>query len=263
MGHRPLGLLNLSNVTPRHARIPDMTANLEAAPSAPPVRRKRNPRGSLNREVIVSEAFRLCADESLDELSMPKLAKRLGVGVTSLYWYFHTKEELLQAMLEQVAHEFLHALPDDDDLPWDEHLRRYFTAMRRIFLTNDVICDFLVMRTDVSIVNTGQFFIDRMDREVGVLLAAGFTPELATHAYQAMSVYTTGSVQKVRLSQLRGTPPEAKMFPIDDPGAMEQIAERYPDLHVTAHYWHASYSTEVDYQAGLDLLLSGLRAHLR
>jgi len=239
-----------------------MTANPEAAPVAAPVRRKRNPRGSLNPQVILAEAFRLCRDESLDELSMPKLARRLGVGVTSLYWYFHTKEELLQAMLEQVAHEFLHALPDADGLPWDEHFRRYFSQMRRIFLTNDVICDFLVMRTDVSIVNTGLFFVERLNREIGVLLDAGFAPDVATRGYQAMSVYTTGSVQKVRHMQLRGGHLEAKMFPVHDDELMRQIAEAYPNLQVTADYWHATYSTTIDYEAGLDFIIDGMRTHL-
>jgi AcrR family transcriptional regulator len=262
MGARPLGLLNLPNVTSGHARIPHMTTDAEAVPVAAPVRRKRNPRGSLNAEVILAEAFRLCRDESLDELSMPKLAKRLGVGVTSLYWYFHTKDELLQAMLEQVAHEFLEAMPGGDDLPWDEHFRRYFSQMRRIFLTNDVICDFLVMRTDVSIVNTGQFFVALLNREVGVLLEAGFAPDIATRGYQAMSVYTTGTVQKVRLMQLRGGSPEAKMFPVHDDALMHEIATSYPNLQATADYWHATYSTTVDYEAGLNLIIDGLRTHL-
>ncbi|MFA7322752.1 MAG: TetR/AcrR family transcriptional regulator [Candidatus Nanopelagicales bacterium] len=240
-----------------------MTADPEAVPLQAPAPRKRNPRGSLNPEVILAEAFRLCREETLDELSMPKLARRLGVGVTSLYWYFHTKEELLQVMLEQVAHEFLHALPDYDSLPWDEHFRRYFTQMRRIFLANEVICDFLVMRTHMSIMNPGQFFIERLNREVGVLLDAGFAPDIATRGYQAMSVYTTGSVQKIRQLQIRGENTEGKMFPIDDMETMQSIADKYPNLQLTAPYWHRTYSTNIDYEVGLNLIIDGLRTHLK
>ena len=134
-----------------------MMSNPQAIPLEVPARRKRNPRGSLNKEVILAEAFKLCREENLDELSMPKLAKRLGVGVTSLYWYFHTKDELLQTMLAQVADEFLQGLPDHAGLPWDEHFRRYFTDMRRIFLANDVISDFLVMYTHVSMIAPGGY----------------------------------------------------------------------------------------------------------
>ena len=120
-------------------------ASMSAIPHEPDpasMRKKRNPRGSLNAEVILAEAFRLSKEESVEALSMPKLAKRLGVGVTSLYWYFHTKEELLAAMLSQVADDYLSLLPDHEGLVWDEHFRRYFNDMRRIFLTHDVICDY-------------------------------------------------------------------------------------------------------------------------
>ena len=224
-----------------------------------PPRRKRNPRGSLNREVILAEAFRLCRGESLDELSMPKLAKRMGVGVTSLYWYFHTKEELLLAMLAQVSDEFLQALPDHDGLPWDEHFRRYFGDMRRIFLRNDMACDFLVMRADVSMNAPNNYFMSRLNREVGILMAAGLSPEAATRGYQAMSVYTTGTVQKIRQLSLRGESPNEKMFRINDPEVMRVIGVQYPNLAITGPYWHRTYSADVDYEFGLNSIIEGLR----
>ncbi|MDO8731492.1 MAG: TetR/AcrR family transcriptional regulator [Actinomycetota bacterium] len=232
----------------------------QALPLEVPVRRKRNPRGSLNKEVILAEAFRLCRQENLDELSMPKLAKRLGVGVTSLYWYFHTKEELLQTMLAQVADEFLQALPDHSGLAWDEHFRRYFTDMRRIFLANDVISDFLVMYTHVSMITPGGYFMARLNSEVGILMDTGLSPQDATRGYQAMSTYTTGTVQKIRQVRLRGENPNLKMFPIDDLAMMSVIGTEYPNLGITSEYWHRTYSTDVDYEFGLNLIIDGLRA---
>ena len=237
-----------------------MMSNPQAIPLEVPVRRKRNPRGSLNREVILAEAFKLCREEDLVELSMPKLAKRLGVGVTSLYWYFHTKDELLQTMLAQVSDEFLQALPDHAGLPWDEHFRRYFTDMRRIFLGNDVISDFLVMHTHVSMIAPGDYFMSRLNSEVGILMDAGLSPQDATRGYQAMSTYTTGTVQKIRQVQLRGENPNLKMFPIDDLAMMAAIGAEYPNLLITSEYWHRTYSTDVDYEFGLNRIIEGLRA---
>ncbi len=237
-----------------------MMPNPQAIPLEVPARRKRNPRGSLNKEVILAEAFRLCREENLDELSMPKLAKRLGVGVTSLYWYFHTKDELLQTMLAQVADEFLQGLPDHAGLPWDEHFRRYFTDMRRIFLANDVISDFLVMYTHVSMIAPGGYFMARLNSEVGILMDAGLSPADATRGYEAMSTYTTGTVQKIRQVRLRGEDPNLKMFPIDDPVMMSGIAAEYPNLGITSDYWHRTYSTDVDYEFGLNRIIEGLRA---
>jgi len=236
-----------------------MTANTQDLPLETPLPRKRNPRGSLNREVILAEAFTVCRNEGLGELSMPKVAKRMGVGVTSLYWYFHTKEELLLAMLAQVSDEFLQALPDHDGLPWDEHFRRYFSDMRRIFLENDMACDFLVMRADVSVTAPGTYFMSRLNREVGILMDAGLSPEAATRGYQAMSVYTTGTVQKIRQLSLRGESANEKMFRINDPDVMRVIGVQYPNLAITGRFWHRTYSADVDYEFGLNSIIDGLR----
>ena len=239
-----------------------MMSNPQVIPLEVPARRKRNPRGSLNKEVILAEAFKLCREENLDELSMPKLAKRLGVGVTSLYWYFHTKDELLQTMLAQVADEFLQALPHHSGLAWDEHFRRYFSDMRRIFLANDLISDFLVMYTHVSMIAPGGYFMARLNSEVGILMDAGFSPEAATRGYQAMSVYTTGTVQKIRQVHLRGENPNLKMFPIEDPAVMSALATDYPNLVTTSDYWHRTYSTDVDYEFGLNCIIDGMKTLL-
>ncbi len=239
-----------------------MSANPhESAPAV--TRKKRNPRGSLNPEVILAEAFRFSKEESVEALSMPKLAKRLGVGVTSLYWYFHTKEELLQAMLSQVADDYLSLLPDHEGLAWDEHFRRYFNDMRRIFLTNDVICDFLIMRTHVSMIGSdSSYFMDRLNKEVGILLAAGFEPEVAARAYQAMSVYTSGTVQKVRMAELGGADPNRKMFVGLDGDTQQTIETNYSGIAATQDYWNSTYSTWNDFNFGLNTILDGLRTHL-
>ena len=241
-------------------------ASMSAIPHEPDpasMRKKRNPRGSLNAEVILAEAFRLSTEESVEALSMPKLAKRLGVGVTSLYWYFHTKEELLAAMLSQVADDYLSLLPDHEGLVWDEHFRRYFNDMRRIFLTHDVICDFLIMRTHVSMIGSdNSYFMDRLNKEVAILLAAGFDPETAARAYQAMSVYTSGTVQKVRMAELGGSDPNRKMFADLDEATTAAIDSQYPGLGATQEYWNSTYSTWNDFNFGLNTILDGLRAQL-
>lgn len=241
-----------------------MSANPDPEAAAKPLRRKRSPRGSLNPEIILTEAFYLCKDESVEDLSMPKLAKRLGVGVTSLYWYFHSKEELLRTMLNQVANDYLSLLPDHEGLAWDEHFRLYFNDMRRIFLTHDVICDFLIMRTHVSMLGADNtIFIDRLSKEVAILLDAGFEPEVAARAYQAMSVYTSGTVQKVRLAELGGYDPNRKMFPDTDAATEEKIDSSYPSLRATHDYWNSTYSTWTDFNFGLNTILDGLRSHLK
>jgi transcriptional regulator, TetR family len=54
-------------------------------------KRRRRERGSINPDDIVSGAFELAEQVSIDNLSMPMLGKHLDVGVTSIYWYFRKK----------------------------------------------------------------------------------------------------------------------------------------------------------------------------
>jgi len=86
----------------------------------------RRPRGPLSREEIIKGAFELVEAESVEELSMPRLARHLGVGVTSIYWYFRSKEELLDALTEQAVRRFEELMPEFGGCSWDEHLRQYF-----------------------------------------------------------------------------------------------------------------------------------------
>lgn len=53
--------------------------------------RRRRERGSINPDDIVSGAFELAEQVSIDNLSMPMLGKHLDVGVTSIYWYFRKR----------------------------------------------------------------------------------------------------------------------------------------------------------------------------
>src|SRR5216683_7527058 len=86
-------------------------------------RRERRHRGSLSADDIIKGAFDAAQGMSLDKLSMPGLAQHLGVGVTSIYWYFRKKEDLLNAMTDVAVDTVVRELPlMADDKPWQEVL---------------------------------------------------------------------------------------------------------------------------------------------
>jgi AcrR family transcriptional regulator len=64
-------------------------------------RRRRRERGSITVDEILNGAFEVAAEVSVDHLSMPLLAKHLDVGVTSIYWYFRKRDDLLDAMTDR------------------------------------------------------------------------------------------------------------------------------------------------------------------
>ena len=65
--------------------------------------RRRRERGSISVDEIINGAFEVATEVSIDNLSMPQLARHLDVGVTSIYWYFRKKDELLDAVWPETA----------------------------------------------------------------------------------------------------------------------------------------------------------------
>ena len=61
----------------------------------------------------------------IDNLSMPLLGKHLGVGVTSIYWYFRKKDDLLNAMTDRALRQYVFATPYVEAKDWRETLRNH------------------------------------------------------------------------------------------------------------------------------------------
>ncbi len=74
-------------------------------------KRPRRERGSINPDDIIKGAFELAEEVGIDNLSMPLLGKHLGVGVTSIYWYFRKKDDLLNAMTDRALRQYVFATP--------------------------------------------------------------------------------------------------------------------------------------------------------
>src|SRR6476469_8003696 len=103
--------------------------------------RQRRERGSISVEEILAGAFEVAAQVSIDNLSMPVLARHLDVGVTSIYWYFRRKEELLDAMTDRALAQYEFTVPVIDASNWREALRNHARNMRKQFLDDPVLCD--------------------------------------------------------------------------------------------------------------------------
>ncbi|HEY6798944.1 MAG TPA: TetR/AcrR family transcriptional regulator [Kineosporiaceae bacterium] len=156
--------------------------------------RKRRARGSISVDEILHGAYQLASEGSLDSLSMPRLARQLDVGVTSIYWYFRSKEDLLDVMTERALAEFDQAVEVSTDLPWDEYLTTYFTTYRDVLRNNSLWCDLIVMRGSTLSAEALRVAKQRVDVMVGVLTRAGFTTEDALHAHAVLSVYSRGAI---------------------------------------------------------------------
>ncbi len=163
-------------------------------------KRPRRERGSLNPEDIIDGAFELAEQVSLDNLSMPMLGKHLDVGVTSIYWYFRKKDDLLNAMADRALYEhatlFVPFIKADD---WQESLRAHARAARKTFLSNPVLCDLVLIRSALS-PDAAQLGARQIEHVIAELVAAGLSLEDAVDLYSAIQLHVRGCIVLQRLS---------------------------------------------------------------
>jgi AcrR family transcriptional regulator len=57
----------------------------------------------LTRDQIVATAIEIADEDGIDSLSIRRIATRLGVGATSLYWHVKSKDELFELMYDSTT----------------------------------------------------------------------------------------------------------------------------------------------------------------
>ena len=171
-------------------------AGQESAP-----KRKRRERGSIDPEEIINGAFELAEEVSIDNLSMPMLGKHLGVGVTSIYWYFRKKDDLLNAMTDRAITRYqLPAAMKTTGDDWRTQLHGHAHSMRKAFLAHPILCDLLLIRSTMS-TKAGAMGAKEIERIVALLMDAGLSLEDAYDSYSAVQLHIRGSIVLERLYQ--------------------------------------------------------------
>jgi AcrR family transcriptional regulator len=152
----------------------------------------------------VAGAFEFCRDTPVEELTMPQLAAFLNVGVTSIYWYFKSKRELLDAMTEEAVASFYQGMPPLRGGSWEEMLRGFFVSFHALLSGDEIRCDLIVRRIGSHLGEDVSGSWARAGELIAALVAAGFPPSLARHAFFTLSVYTQGYLLAERTGRTAG-----------------------------------------------------------
>jgi AcrR family transcriptional regulator len=199
----------------------------------------RPPRRLLSREQIVAAAMELIDADGLAEFTTRKLAAVLGVRGPSLYNYFATKDEILDAVANQVT--------DMVDISmlgrtyWADGLRGWARSFRAALLQHPNIVPFLAQgpgRRPASLAMADAVF--------GALVDAGWPPSRATRIGALMRYYVTGSA--------------LGSFALGFPADPDLYADRYP--HLGQAHLLTEHQRQVDdgaFELGLTALLDGLQ----
>ncbi|MGW6422351.1 TetR family transcriptional regulator [Nocardia sp. NPDC055053] len=215
-------------------------------------KRPRRERGSLNPDDILDRAFELAEEVSLDNLSMPLLGKHLGVGVTSIYWYFRKKDELLNAMTDRALQQYENAAPFIETDDWQDTLRNHARTMRKTFLGNPILCDLILIRGALS-QRAAQVGAVMTEKVVASLVDAGMSIDDAVDTYSAVQLHTRGSVVLQRLY-------DKNKESGDEPGAYYEHLQISPEntpllAEAGARGHHSGAPDEHNFEYGLDCIL--------
>lgn len=205
------------------------------------------PRVPLTRERLLQAAMRLADQGGIEALSMRKLAQELGVEAMSLYNHVANKDDILDSIVDRVVSEI--ALPDLE-LDWKTAMRQRATSAHAVLLRHPWAALAIMSR-----LNVGAAMLRYVDATLGCLRQAGFSIEMADHAWNAID------------SHIYGFTLQALNFPLDAPDYSEAAAnylsripaEQYPYLsQLTVQVIEGSYDGVHDFEFGLELILTGL-----
>ena len=206
-------------------------------------------RPPLSRERVLVEAVALADGDGIGMLTMRRLADRLLVEPMSLYHHVANKDEILDGMVDVVFREVELPSPHAD---WRTAMRDRAASARDALRRHPWAIGRMESRA-----TPGPATLRHHDAVIGCLRNAGFTVELAAHAFSAIDSYLYGfAMQELNLPF--STPEETAAMAVT---FLDQFpAEVYPHLAelTTEHVLQPGYDYGDEFEFGLDLILDGL-----
>jgi AcrR family transcriptional regulator len=212
-------------------------------------------RPRLSRERVLRTAINRADQGGLDVLTMRSLAEELEVAPMALYRHVTNKDDLVDAMVDIVFSEI--GVPSGAG-DWKSAMRRRAMSVCEALSRHRWAIGLMEARR-----NPGPANLRHHDAVIGRLRAAGFSVEMAAHAYSLLDSYIYGfALTKINL-------------PFETTAEVAEVAEsmleafpatEYPNLveFITEHAMKPGYDYADEFQYGLDLILDGLgRVHER
>ena len=209
------------------------------------------PRPPWTRERVLHAAIDLADERGIESLSMRKLGQALGVEPMSLYNHVANKERPARRHDRRRLQRDRDALrrgrlEDGHASPGDLDPRRSWRAIRWAI-------GLMESRT-----SPGPATLRHHDAVIGTLRDAGFSIELAAHAFSALDSYIYGfALQEACRSRRGGDPELAQAIMASSPSTSTRTSPSSPSSTSSS-----PATTRQRVRFGLDLILDGLeRAH--
>ena len=216
-------------------------------------------RPSLDRSMVVQAALKLLKRVGLDGLTTRNLAAELNVKSPALYWHFHNKQELLDAMADAMVSGAGMGPPRPGET-WPEWLARRARAYRASLLT---------YRDSARIVTEAQQLspatIQALNEELQAMVDIGFDPVQALRTITALTNYIDGFVLQEQSSQQPAAASSgagSPTSPITPESIAPLLSEGKASPLLVAFAQGGSPYSEESFEYGLRALIEGCAAAL-
>lgn len=200
----------------------------------------RGPKPRLSRQQIIDAALEMLEDHEASAMRLRDLSGRLGVGVMTLYGYFGSRERLEEALVEAVMPH----PASEDDLAWDESLRRLVLDIRDVYVRYPGVAEIMASRSMESAAVTRL-----REQALELISRSGLTPIQTVWAAGVVGNYIMG------FAQARGRHDQAR----DDARAAQYASSESDVLQRFASLYAEHTSTDA-MAFGIDVIIRGLRA---
>lgn len=223
---------------------------------------------NLSRELIVSTALEMIDAEGIQALSMRSLGARLGVEAMSLYRYVSGREDLIEAIVDQLIGDLTRAdvRALRQPVSWQEYLQSLAHRVRNIAIDHPHAFPLVATRHPAAPwLRPPLRSLDAVEDFLSTLQSHGFTQERQVETYRAFSSFLLG--QLLLESSVRGAPTGPVEEPLDEGGAelpggdQELDLSNYPMVLRTKQLLSQDHSDE-EFEVGLETLLNRLEVEL-
>lgn len=201
----------------------------------------------------MTAALTVLDTEGLDALTMRRVAEVLGTGPASLYAHVTDKDEMVGLVVDRVFNEI--ELPEQiDPARWQEQLKAMSRSVRATYSRHRDVA-----RASLGTIPTGEGALLAMNALVGVMLAGGVPPMVASLSGDILALYVNATAYEESLDGAVG-------------GSVDEIAElnrqlraffsalpaeRFPHLVAMAEPLTTG-DRDDRFEFGLDLLVRGI-----
>ena len=205
----------------------------------------------LSKDRVLRAAVDYADREGMEALSMRRLGQDLGVEAMSLYNHVRSKEELLNGMIDIVFGEI--DLPAAD-AEWSAAMRQRAISARQALKRHPWAIGLMESRAQ-----PGPATLRHHDSVLRNLRTAGFSVELAAHAYSVLDSYIYGFTLNELTLPFDNSP--EKVAEVAGNIMREMPAGEYPYLTEMAveHAMKPGYDYGDEFEFGLALILEGIR----